>query len=57
MNERIKKKLMEFEPLPIRDPAGKHVRKLKEAQELLHEIAQDVQSSEDSEECHFLNIM
>ena len=46
MNERLKKKLMEFIPLPIRDPAGKHVRKLKEAQELLHEIARDVQISE-----------
>ena len=50
MNERLKKKLMEFVPLPIRDPAGKHVRKLKEAQELLHEIARDVQSSEDPED-------
>ena len=50
MNEKLKKKLMEFVPLPIRDPAGKHVRKLKEAQELLHEIARDVQSSEENEE-------
>ena len=50
MNDELKKKLLAFEPLKIRDPASKHVRKLDEAQKLIAEVLESVQSSEDTED-------
>ena len=50
MRKEIIDLIKKYKPLPIRDPAGKHVRKLDEAQKLLDKIYEIVQSSEDQED-------